>query len=154
MSHRAPDLMEWFRANGFDQYGAVITKEQLLDFLKIDVPLVGTWHDFRKVELALLDPVRYLRDTLLHEGKYLKKDRDVFRILLPSENAAQIRSFEDSAGKKLKRAATLSATTPAEHKDVRDNTEIRLLMKLDSIKNSRPYGNPKPPSNQPQPPVH
>lgn len=141
MNQRVPDLMEWFRANGFDQYGAVVTKEQLLHFLKIDVPLMGTWHDFRRVEIALLDPIRYIRDALLNEGKYLKGDRDVYRVLLPSENAAQVRSFEDSARKKLKRAATLSATTPSEHKDVRDNTEIRIAMKLHSIKDSRLYGN-------------
>jgi hypothetical protein len=102
---------------------------------------VGTWQDFRRVEIALLDPIRYLRDMLMREGKYLKGDKDVFRVLLPSENMAQVRSFEESARKKLRRAATLSAATPAIHKDVHDNTEIRLAMKLDSIKDSRLYGN-------------
>lgn len=141
MNQRVPDLMEWFRANGYDRYGAVVTKEQVLAFLEIDVPLVGTWQDFRRVEIALLDPIRYLRDMLMREGKYLKGDKDVFRVLLPSENMAQVRSFEESARKKLRRAATLSAATPAMHKDVHDNTEIRLAMKLDSIKDSRLYGN-------------
>ena len=140
MSEHKKDLMEWFRDCGFDQYGAVMPHKALLDYLGIEVPRYGTWWDFKRIELELLDPVRHIRDTLLDEGKYLKKEKDVYRVLLPSENAAQIRSFEESADKKLRRAARLSRTTPVDHKDLYDTTEIRLRMKQESIRDSRLYG--------------
>jgi len=81
---------------------------------------------------------------MLGEGKYLKQDKLVYRVLLPSENASQIRAYEQSANRKLQRAHTLSKNTPTQYKTTHDNSEIRLLMKRNSIRNSKLYGQPIP----------
>ena len=140
------DLLAWMRERGLTDYGCTISGEAIRAVLGIVVPRVGTWEDFNSVQVQMLNPIGYVRDALLAEGKYLRCERDMYRILLPSENAAQIRSFQDSADNKLRRAETLAKTTPMEHKDVRDNTEVRLAMMRSSLKESRLYGRPTQPT--------
>lgn len=147
---RSLDLMEWFRANGFDQYGAVMEESELMAYLELKVPETGTWYEFQRIRTAMLDPVDHIRNTLLNEGKYLRKEREVYRVLLPSENAGQVRNYEDSASRKLHRAEKLRANTPAVHKEVNDPQAVRLHMKLLSLRDSRIYGRRTNDNQQPQ----
>lgn len=137
-------VVEWFRENGFDEYGGVVLRAELLEFAGIEIPEVGTKKDFDKAALAEVEIVQYLRNILLREGKYLKQDGDFYRILLPSQNAQQVESYMRTADKKLRRATLLLKNTPSDHQPA-DDTNVRLFMKRDSIKYTRKYG--KLPSN-------
>ena len=137
---RSLDLMEWFRANGFDQYGAVMEESELMKYLDLEMPETGTWHDFQRIRTAMLNPVDHIRNTLINEGKYLRKEGEFYRVLLPSENAGQVRSYEDSASRKLSRAEKLRTNTPVVHKEVHDHQSVRLHMKQSALRDSRIYG--------------
>lgn len=134
------DLLDWFRANGFDDYGAIISRDEVLEFLGVEVPEIGTRQDFQRADTEELNAMSVVRDTLLREGKYVKQDGNFYRVLLPSQNAEQIRSYMSVADRKLRRAMTLSQATPVEHKDLHDTTDVRLRMKRESIRDSRLYG--------------
>jgi hypothetical protein len=93
--------------------------------------------------------VDYVRKILLREGKYLAQTKGNYRILLPSENAAQVESYMSSADKKLKRALILSKNTPADTKTMRDADQVqaRIIVKRESIKDKSPIR--VNPANQP-----
>ena len=91
--------------------------------------------------LAELAAIGYVRDALLEEGKYLKGDQGSYRVLLPSENAAQVEVFMANAGKKLRRAQRLAESTPSEFRPTNDNAEARLAMMQKSIKETNIFGN-------------
>jgi len=105
------------------------------------MPEVGTKSQYDAVALAELTAIGYVRDALLEEGKYLKGDQGSYRVLLPSENAAQVELFMANAGKKLRRARRLAESTPNEYKPANDNSEARLAMMQKSIKETNIYGN-------------
>jgi hypothetical protein len=134
------DIVSWFRANKLDQYGAVIRRTDILSFADIEVPAVGTMKEFEQIALLEVGITQYLRDLLLKEGKYLKKDGDFYRILLPSQNLQQIQSYMRSADKKLRRARILSVNTPVQHQDIADNLKVRIHMKEQSTRHARAYG--------------
>lgn len=133
------NVVDWFREQGFAEYGSVVLRTELLEFVGIEIPKYGTKKDFDKAALAEIEVVQYLRNILLREGKYLKQDGDFYRVLLPSQNAQQVESYMRTADKKLKRATLLLRNTPVEHQPV-DDTNVRLYMKQDSIKYTRKYG--------------
>ena len=54
-------------------------------------------------------------------------------MLLPSENAAQVLSYMNSADNKLKRGLKLNKNTPTEYK-ITSNDEVRAIMKREFIK--------------------
>lgn len=145
MSKKGKDLLDWFRENRYDAYGAVIPRSEVFAVIGLEIPEYGTRRDFERAATDELEAMKPVRDTLLKEGKYVKKDGDFYRVLLPSQNAEQIRSYMEVADRKLKRAMTLSKATPGEHKDMHDTTDTRLRMKRESIRDSRLYGEPTQP---------
>lgn len=138
-------LIEWFYKNGHADYGAIVKRSDVLDFLGITVPEMGTKKEFDAIALAEVDAMQSVRDTLLREGKYIKQDGEFYRVLLPSQNKEQVEAFMRAADRKLKRAVMLSKTTPAEHMDVHDNAGTRARMKRESIRDARLYGAPTAP---------
>lgn len=94
--------------------------------------LLGRQSD--QIALRELTAVDFIRTLLLREGKYLAGDKGGYKILLPSENRAQVDAYMSQADRKLRRAQTLLRNTPARtHKQV-DQTEARIMMKRESIR--------------------
>jgi len=83
-------------------------------------------------ELAELNVTGALRMDLLERGMYLKKTGLDYRILLPSENADQVKSYLKSSDKKLKRATLLQANTPKQIGNKPNQEITRLQMKMQS----------------------
>lgn len=106
------DLMDALRHNGMLEYGAVIESSFIRDVMKITIPEVGTRAEFEQATLAELSAVDYVRRHLLREGKYLAGDRGNYRILLPSENRAQVDAYMRQADSKLRRGILLAKYTP------------------------------------------
>lgn len=125
---KADDLLQHLKTLGLLQYGAVIEREVVHDFLGITMPALGTRAEFDAVSLAELSATGAVRDALLREGKYLAATRTGYRVLLPSENKAQIAAYMASARRKLNRAQKLNRTTPVAHNHQADQTEARILM--------------------------
>ena len=71
---------------------------------------------------------------LLREGKYLAGDKDGYKILLPSENRAQVDAYMSQADRKLRRAQTLLRNTPSHTRKQADQTQARIMMKRESIR--------------------
>ncbi|MGI9142830.1 MAG: hypothetical protein ACR2IJ_06525 [Fluviibacter sp.] len=141
---KGKELLEYFRLNGFDSYGADISGEEVRYVLGLVIPIVGTKEDFDKVTLTELAAIGYVRDTLLNEGKYLACHRGHYRILLPSENAKQVMSYMDSADKKLKKGLKLHRNTPSASQDLKvgDDLNVRIHMRQEALKKSTVYGKP------------
>ena len=131
---RKQDLYTFLKESGLLDYGSVVTGAQLrelADIEEIEYPAMKADIDRQTLqELAVTD---YIRNKLLNEGKYLKGDGESYRVLLPSENAAQVLSYMNSADSKLKRGIKLNNNTPAEYK-IPSQDEVRAIMKLESIK--------------------
>lgn len=125
---KADDLLQHLKTLGLLQYGAVIEREVVHEFLGITMPALGTRAEFDAVSLAELSATGAVRDALLREGKYLAATRTGYRVLLPSENKAQIDAYMASARRKLNRAQKLNRTTPVAHNHQADQTEARILM--------------------------
>jgi hypothetical protein len=149
MSAAGKGLLQWLRDHNLDDYGATIPGEKVREALSIEMPEYGTYRDFQSAIVEELEAVSYVRKVLLNEGKYLRGDKGSYRVLLPSENASQVQKYMEEADRKIKRGLLLSRTTPVEHKDIRDDTEVRAYMRQQSIKESRTYGRPRsaPPAN-------
>lgn len=147
----ARELLDYFRANNLDQYGSVIDSESVRGVLGIEVPEVATMATFQELSMQELSAVDYVRKVLLREGKYLAQTKGNYRILLPSENAAQVESYMTSADKKLKRALILSKNTPADAKTMQhaDQVQARIIVKRESIKDKAPIR----PTTPSQPPI-
>lgn len=135
------DILDWFRNKGYTGYGATVDGAEVRAFLGLTMPEVGTKSQYDAVALAELAAIGYVRDALLEEGKYLKGDQGSYRVLLPSENAAQVEVFMANAGKKLRRAQRLAESTPSEFRPTNDNAEARLAMMQKSIKETNIFGN-------------
>jgi len=140
MSNKGKDLMQCLRDSGLDGYGSVIPGELVRSRLDITLPKYGTYEEFQAASLEELDAIGYVRKVLLQEGKYLRGDRGSYRILLPSENAAQILKYMEEADRKIKRGLILSRTTPTEHKAAYDDTEARAHMRQVAIRDSKLFG--------------
>lgn len=123
------ELYTELRARGLLEYGSVIAASVVHGLLDITVPDVGTKSDFDKLSLLELAAIDYVRNILLGEGKYLTGHAGGYRVLLPSENAAQIEQYIGSADKKLNRALKLSRNSPHTQSGHPDQTEARVLMK-------------------------
>lgn len=125
---KADDLLQHLKTLGLLQYGAVIEREVVHEFLGVTMPALGTRAEFDAVSLAELSATGAVRDALLREGKYLAATRTGYRVLLPSENKAQIDAYMASARRKLNRAQKLNRTTPVAHNHQADQTEARILL--------------------------
>lgn len=136
-NNKGKDLLSFMRENGLDKYGDVISAEIVRITIGLEYPEIATQQEFNALALAELGAVDYVRNALLNEGKYFKAEGSAYRILLPSENAAQISAYMASAEKKLKRAIKLDKNTPSQLKEpLSNNTAARAMMKLSSIKRS------------------
>lgn len=134
---KSKELLDWMRRNNLDDYGSIIMGEDVRRVLGITMPEVGTRRDFDAVAMDELSGVDYCRNALLGEGKYLSMIKGNYRILLPSENAAQVESYMRSAENKLKRGLKLHRNTSAGHVTSKKDTQSRLVMRLSSIKEGR-----------------
>ena len=76
-----------------------------------------------------------VRVYLLKKGRYFKQEGDGYRVLLPSENAEQVKRYMRTADQKLKRALLFDKNTPTDVRDDSHQMEVRLIMKRESIKN-------------------
>lgn len=120
------------------EFGSVIPTELVHQILGIDMPAFGSKSDFDKIALIELSAIDYVRNLLLGQGKYLTGTPSGYRVLLPSENAAQVENYIASADKKLSRALKLSRNTPALAAQMPDQTEARILMKRSGMKQYSP----------------
>ncbi len=128
------DAYAQLRELGLLEYGSHIKAElfrELFGIKEVEYPAMR--REIQEQELQELSAADYVRNKLLNEGKYLKGTKDGYRILLPSENAAQVLSYMASADRKLKRGLKLNNNTPEtfriDHQD-----EVRAIMKRESIK--------------------
>lgn len=119
------------------QYGSTFPADLVRECLGITIPRVGTRQQFNEAALAELSAIDYVRNVLLGRGMYLTSDGDAYRVLLPSENKAQIERYISSADRKLRRAQKLSRNTPRSAGSP-DNTDTRIYMKRESVRRHAP----------------
>ena len=102
-------------------YGYVIHRKSLLKMRGIvitdDADLIGTSPAHirsvaKKEEFAELSVITPLRFALIAQGRYLKKDGEAYRVLLPSENATVAANMLDKGNAKIGRANLLLRNTP------------------------------------------
>lgn len=137
-------LMSYLTHNQLTDYGQVILGEDVRAVLGIKIPRLGTQKQFRDLALAELTAIDYCRNVLLGKGKYLTRRGDDYRILLPSENAQQVNTYMSQADRKLKRALKLSkGAEQAATGQNPDNTQVRIMMKREAIKNRVDLGSKK-----------
>ncbi len=128
------DIYQIMKDRGSFEYGTIINGSELRHAFDIEgVVYPAMKKDIDRVELEELSAADYIRNRLLNEGKYFKQSRDSYRVLLPSENAAQVISYMNSADNKLKRGIKLNKNTPSEYK-ISSNDEVRAILKIESIK--------------------
>ena len=125
------DLLTTLKDAGRLEFGAHIPAAVVRDALGLTYPEVGSKAEFDKLALLELGAVDYVRNHLLNEGKYLRGTNDGYRILLPSENAAQVEAYMSNADGKLRRALKLHRNTPKESGSPNDGgqTEARIHLK-------------------------
>ena len=131
------ELLTKLREREMLEYGSIIMGDTVRDILGIKYPEFGSKRDFDDVALVELGAVDYVRNALLSEGKYLASDKGNYRILLPSENKAQVNAYMQQADRKLRRAQKLSRNTPVidPHKP-EENADVRILMKRSAVRAS------------------
>ncbi len=128
------DTFTIMKEEGFFEYGVTITGVELRGFFDIEeIEYPAQKRDIDKQTLLELGVADFIRNRLLNDGKYFKGERDNYRVLLPSENAAQVMSYMNSADNKLKRGIKLNKNTPTKYK-ISSNDEVRAIMKLESTK--------------------
>jgi hypothetical protein len=132
MSNKAAqkELLTTLREMKLTEYGEFIPADFVQEVLGIEMPATATRKEFAKLEIVEMAAIDYCRAHLINEGKYIKQVPNGYRVLLPSENVGQIESYMDSADRKLSRALRLSRTTPREAAQIPDQTEARILMKM------------------------
>lgn len=130
MSNTHKDLMQTLRHKHMTEYGSFIPLELVHKVLDVEMPESGAKSVFDRIALVEMAAIDYCRNILLGEGKYIRQVKNGYRILLPSENAGQIQSYMESADKKLKRALKLNRNSPGVSSVSPDQTEARILMKL------------------------
>lgn len=137
------DFFAWFVEQGHSAYGAEVDEDTVRAFLGLVYPPMASKKTYDALVLRELNYIDYVRNQLLNDGKYLTNSRGVYRILLPSENAAQVDRYISGANKRLNRALKLSRNTPVEHKKTRDDTEARVALKKKSLQEAYRFGNVK-----------
>jgi hypothetical protein len=141
-SNLGKSLLEKLREHGLTEYGAAFHGDRARLWLGLAMPETGTKADFDNIALKELSAIDYCRNVLLDEGKYLSQDGQGYRILLPSENRAQVNAYMDHARNKMRRAQKLLRSMPTLDTDSTDyaaNMEARIQMKIDGLKRKQ-YG--------------
>lgn len=103
-------------------YGSIIPAADIRELAGIIIPERGTFKEFQQAQLDELQFVSTIRDHLLNKGMYLKREGEQYRVLLPSENAQQVKRMNESASRKYKRALLLEKLTPKESSEPKQNT--------------------------------
>ena len=125
---RLRDVYDTLARAGLFDFGAVIPRATVYDLLGLDVPEVASKAVFDRIAMLELQAMDYCRNMLLGHGKYLAGTPSGYRVLLPSENKAQVDAYMESADRKLERALKLSRNSPkASH--LPDQTEARIMMR-------------------------
>jgi len=125
---RLRDVYDTLDRAGLFDFGAVIPRGMVYDLLGLDVPEVASKAVFDRIAMLELQAMDYCRNILLGHGKYLCGVPSGYRVLLPSENKAQVDAYMESADRKLERALKLSRNSPkASH--LPDQTEARIMMR-------------------------
>lgn len=138
---RLRDVYDTLDRAGLFDFGAVIPRAMVYDLLGLDVPEVASKAVFDRIAMLELQAMDYCRNMLLGHGKYLAGTPSGYRVLLPSENKAQVDAYMESADRKLERALKLSRNSPkASH--LPDQTEARIMMRRKGYRHG---------SDQPQP---
>lgn len=128
------ELHHTLKDAGMLEYGSHIPGEVVREVLGLEMPEIGTKAQFDAVALKELQAIDYVRNILLSEGKYLAGAPGGYRVLLPSENKAQVDSYMAQADRKLKRAQRLSRSMPAQNVGQVNQTDARIMLKRDSIR--------------------
>lgn len=132
------DLMRGLLAGlgerGLLEYGSVIHTPLVHELLEIEVPVSAAKAVYDRLAMIELSAIDYCRNVLLGQGKYLMGTASGYRILLPSENKAQIDAYMSSADRKLSRALKLSRNSPSGADVQPDQTEARILMKRNGMR--------------------
>lgn len=131
------DFLDYLIGDGKTEYGATFTRKEVYRLLNLDVPEVGTMRQFNAIALKELAAIDYVRNFLLGKGKYLAQDGEAYRVLLPSENQGVIENYMSSADRKLNRALKLSKNTPKQAGEKHDQTQARILMKREGLRDRR-----------------
>ena len=118
---------------GLLEYGSVIDTDTVHELLGLQVPDTGTRQQFRRIELAELAAIDHVREQLLKAGKYITGTPSGYRVLLPSENAAQIDLYLSAAARKIRRARLLAQTTPIEYQPGANQSNVRAEMMQSSL---------------------
>ena len=135
----ADTLFDYLERLGMLHYGSHIPGPIIREFLGIEIPVIATKATYDTLALCELDHIQKVREALLKRGMYIKAAGEDYRILLPSENYKQIRTYEESAGRKMKKAVLLAKTTPKETHTY-DQSSARLQMKELARVNNRSFG--------------
>lgn len=125
-------IYEALKSSGMLEYGSVIDASKLREMAGIVVPEVGTQEQFKDAALQELSISDFIRGRLISEGKYFASNGSKYRVLMPSENAEQVKKYMKSADSKLKRAIRLHDNTPKEYKE--DLTKVRIHSRREGIK--------------------
>jgi len=118
VSKEQKDIFKIMQENKLFDYGNIIKQSEIHDIFSIKVPDVGTFKDFQDVQLLELGCIGFIREQLIKEGKYIKKEGTNYRVLLPSENAKQADEMYNQAKRKYTRADKLISCMP---KELREN---------------------------------
>ena len=129
-------LYERLKKMDLVDYGSHIPRSLVHEILGIEVPEYGTLKEFQDIQLLELKEIDSVRTILIKSGRYLAQDNGDYRVLLPSENQAQVKNMLEGISRKAKKAEALLANTPSSCQDKRDNTKVRLEAIKQSI-NSR-----------------
>lgn len=105
-------------------YGSIIPASDIRELAGIIIPERGTFKEFQQAQLDELQFVSTIRDHLLNQGMYLKREGKQYRVLLPSENAQQVERMNESASRKYKRALLLEKLTPKESSEPKQNSSV------------------------------
>jgi hypothetical protein len=137
---KGKDLLNYLQAAGKTEYGSVITGTEVRGVLGLEYPEVASKKTFDQLALQELSATDYVRNVLLGEGKYFGQHQGDYRVLLPSQNADQIRRYMESADGKLRRGLKLWRSTPVTDSSDRDNLGARILLKREGIKSRSVLG--------------
>lgn len=135
MSNTYKELLSMLESKGLIEFGAVIHGWLIRQHLGIEYPDVAPKKVYDRLALEELAATDYIRNVLIGRGMYLSGSGGNYRILLPSENARQVELYISSADKKLNRALKLTRNTPKTDLSRPDQTEARILMKQQGVRN-------------------
>ena len=130
-------LYETLEAQGYIEFGARVPGDLVRGLLNITYPESAPKKVYDSLALQELAAIDYIRNILLGKGMYLTGDGPDYRILTPAENVNQVENYMASSDKKLRRALKLSRNTPRCESFKPDQTQARIVMKRETIKQAR-----------------